>query len=406
MRVVVLLAVLLGLIGEGRAAPGWLSLAVDLTYRERVVLPPGSVGEVVLTAEGREIARASLPAGEAQVPLRLVLRVPADEVRPGLMADLSATLRAPGDGMVWSGLARITLDPGVAERTLAPMVLARGLPRAAFACGDVRVEVLARGDAGILLRLKGVAMPLDAAEAGSGSRYTGTWAGQPAEFREHQGKATLSIGARRLPECTAAAPVGVFAASGNEPFWSLRVVGREAILAMPGAPPRRAALAAPRDGVQAGLAGDAAFAVAVEPGPCRDSMSGVAHPERVRVTLGDRTLEGCGGMLAARLTGAAWTLAEIAGAKAAGEKPVTLHFEEGGQLAGQGACNRFGGAWRLDGERLVIGRMFSTMMACAEPAMAQDMALFRLLETARAWRIGEQGELVIEGEGGRVVGRR
>lgn len=38
--------------------------------------------------------------------------------------------------------------------------------------------------------------------------------------------------------------------------------------------------------------------------------------------------------------------------------------------------------------------------------MAQEQALFRILATAGAWRIGEQGELVIEGEGGAVIARR
>jgi heat shock protein HslJ len=38
--------------------------------------------------------------------------------------------------------------------------------------------------------------------------------------------------------------------------------------------------------------------------------------------------------------------------------------------------------------------------------MAQEQALFRILQTARSWRIGETGELTIEGEAGAVVARR
>lgn len=108
----------------------------------------------------------------------------------------------------------------------------------------------------------------------------------------------------------------------------------------------------------------------------------------------------------ATLAGPAWIVASIAGAVPAGRRPVTLRFEEGGRMGGQGPCNSYGGQWSLDGGRLSVRGVFSTMMACPEPAMTQERALFRILETARAWSIGEQGGLSIEGEGGTLTARR
>ena len=204
---------------------------------------------------------------------------------------------------------------------------------------------------------------------------------------------------------------GLYRASGNEPAWLLTIAGDRAVLAL-GFERREIAVTlgpadeGPDGARRASAPGQPPVRVTIAPGPCRDSMSGVAFADRVTVEAEGTTFSGCGGTLASRLTGPEWTIAEIGGQPAAGRAPVTLRFEEGGRTGGQGPCNVYGGEWRLDGERLVFGRMFSTMMACPEPAMSQEQALHRLLQTARAWRIGEQGELVIEGEGGAIVARR
>lgn len=168
--------------------------------------------------------------------------------------------------------------------------------------------------------------------------------------------------------------------------------------------------AAARDGpagtLRASAPGQPPVRVTIARGPCRVSMSGVGFANRVSVTAEGPRLAGCGGTLAARLTGAEWTVTEIAGQPAAGLRPVTLRFADPDRTGGQGPCNTVGGDWRLIGECLAFGRLFSTMMACPEPAMTQGRALFRILETARASRIGEEGDLVIEGEAGALVARR
>ncbi len=108
---------------------------------------------------------------------------------------------------------------------------------------------------------------------------------------------------------------------------------------------------------------------------------------------------------AGTLTGPAWTIESIAGEAPAGPRPATLRFEEG-RLAGQGPCNRYGGAWRMEGEQLRIDALLATRMACPEPAMAQEARLLRLLETARLGRLTADRLEITGADGARLVARR
>lgn len=416
MRTLLMLAALLGLSPPAAAnePPARLTLSVDLAYRERIALPPGSVAEAVLSVGGRPVARASATLAGQQVPVRLLLQVPRADL-PGGEAESAGRIAPPGGG-AWTGSRRVTLDPAAARLDLGPLLLTRGAAAASpparetgFDCGDERVAfATAQGQA--TLRLGGERIALSQAPAASGARYLGRWRDAAIEFWERGDRARLTIGDRLLPECTLTPP-DIFRASGNEPAWLLTIAGDRAVLAL-GYERREVAvtLGPPSDGpggtVRASAPGQPPVRVTIAPGPCQDSMGGVGFANRVSVEAEGRTLAGCGGTLASRLTGAEWTVTEIAGQPAAGLRPVTLRFAGSGRTGGQGPCNAYGGDWRLIGERLAFGRLFSTMMACPEPAMTQERALFRILETASAWRIGEQGGLVIEGEAGALVARR
>lgn len=61
-------------------------------------------------------------------------------------------------------------------------------------------------------------------------------------------------------------------------------------------------------------------------------------------------------------------------------QPLQLDFADG-RLGVANACNRIGGAYRIEGGRLVAGRLVQTLMACADPALANlDAAIGRRLE--------------------------
>ena len=64
------------------------------------------------------------------------------------------------------------------------------------------------------------------------------------------------------------------------------------------------------------------------------------------------------------------------------DKPVQLDFDKG-RLAVSNTCNRMGGSYALAAGTLTVGRMASTMMACADPKlMALDDEVGKRLEGA------------------------
>jgi len=59
-------------------------------------------------------------------------------------------------------------------------------------------------------------------------------------------------------------------------------------------------------------------------------------------------------------------------------RPVTVRFESG-RLAGFSGCNSFSGGYQLDGDRLTIGPVASTQMACPEPGSSVETAFHEAL---------------------------
>ena len=111
-------------------------------------------------------------------------------------------------------------------------------------------------------------------------------------------------------------------------------------------------------------------------------MSDIVHPFSVNISLPDgRHLSGCCRLTdapadSASLEGAAWRLTELPGQTLPTQAPgdaVTITFESG-RVHGFAGCNRLTGSYSLDGERLVLGILGGTMMACPEPAMSVERA--------------------------------
>jgi len=67
---------------------------------------------------------------------------------------------------------------------------------------------------------------------------------------------------------------------------------------------------------------------------------------------------------------------------------LTMEFLADGKLRGSGGCNNFNGSFTAEGNRLSIGRVASTRMACAQPEgrMAQEAAFLAALESATTAR--------------------
>ena len=109
-------------------------------------------------------------------------------------------------------------------------------------------------------------------------------------------------------------------------------------------------------------------------------------PQPARHVL-DRVAETGNAGLQRTLEAHRWTLTSATGSQgqridglpAGAGRPVVFGFAEG-RLNIEGGCNRIFGGYRIDGDnRLVLGRMASTMMACEPAAMKVDATLSDLL---------------------------
>ncbi len=92
------------------------------------------------------------------------------------------------------------------------------------------------------------------------------------------------------------------------------------------------------------------------------------------------------------LKGTAWVLAEINGQPVLENSLPTLVFDET-SLGGNGSCNRFGGDYTQDGDKLSVSALFSTMMYC-EGVSDQEQAYLAALQAAASFRI-DGGRLII-----------
>ncbi|MBP7242379.1 META domain-containing protein [Amaricoccus sp.] len=80
------------------------------------------------------------------------------------------------------------------------------------------------------------------------------------------------------------------------------------------------------------------------------------------------------------LAGSEWRPLTIAGQPFPEGVEAIVQFGADGRLTGRGGCNRFTGAYSVDGETLTVGPVAATRMACPEPAMSAEAALFAAFE--------------------------
>lgn len=65
-----------------------------------------------------------------------------------------------------------------------------------------------------------------------------------------------------------------------------------------------------------------------------------------------------------------------------GQDAPFVQFGANGEMTGNGGCNNFGGSYKLNGERLIIGPIMSTKKACMGDVMQQETAFFQALQKA------------------------
>ena len=67
-------------------------------------------------------------------------------------------------------------------------------------------------------------------------------------------------------------------------------------------------------------------------------------------------------------------------------------------VGGFTGCNRFTGAYTVDGDALELGAIGSTQMACAPPADEVERAYLAALERVAAWRLDDAELVLLDGD--------
>ncbi|PWK59573.1 META domain-containing protein [Roseicyclus mahoneyensis] len=406
-----LVAVLVTLAGGlGAQAQGCQTLSGSVTYLDRMALPPEAVLLVEVTDHDLRIeAEARIVTEGRQVPVPFTIEIPE-----GSEGTLRAGI-ATGGRVVWLA-APVAIDLGD-DLDLGEIVLARHQPMgfvATYRCGDMPVRVGFTETAEAVMDVGDQRHLLAPVPAASGARYEA--AVDPTTFFWSQGETALvSVAGAERPECRLALPLEDMSwhAGGNEPFWSVTVEAGMLTLTRLGMEDLVLALQDPLM-TEAGeilvLADHADMPLRAvmlrRPAMCRDTMTGLPHPETVELSMGDQTIFGCGGAPLSLLTGRNWVVEDIAGSGVIDTSEVTLSFGTHGRVAGSGGCNRWFASYELTGEGLSIGQAGSTMMACTEALMTQERGFFAALEQVTGFDIDATGRLVLLGDGPTAITAR
>ncbi len=96
-----------------------------------------------------------------------------------------------------------------------------------------------------------------------------------------------------------------------------------------------------------------------------------------------------------------WELKTLNGKPVLDGTTVTARFTAGG-IGGKGGINTYGGDYEVDGSKLSIGAVVSTMMAGDPAAMAQEQEYFKALSAAKSYTVVAD-ELIIRDADGETI---
>jgi heat shock protein HslJ len=220
----------------------------------------------------------------------------------------------------------------------------------------------------------------------------------------------LLCAAIALAPLPAASQTAAYTARGQEPGWSLTITDQT--IALSTATGERFEAANPNRGYAPSARYDVVLngkpvRIAIERQICRDTMSGMPHPDRVTISGWNGVLNGCGGAPRALLGTDEWSITEIGSSAVMGSTAPTIAFLDDNAVAGSGSCNRFRGGFKLTGESLTIEQLATTMMACPDQVMQQEQTIIRQLEATHSFDIRADGALVLkDAKGGTLVAVR
>ena len=263
---------------DGNAA--MLTVSGEITYRERIALPPEAVLRATLQdisrADARSEVLAELTAEPTRVPASFALEVPRDELRPRGRYGVRGTIHSATGELLWTTDTVIPVDPVETKVDVGRIVMARAAsergPRAnVFRCGE-NIVLAAFDDTGMVLTRAGRPHRLEREASASGARFVGADA---LSFWISGENAQLGIDGEER-ECTPASP-SAFLTSGE---WVVEDIDGAGVIDR-----SRTSMTFGADDRIAGLAGCNSYTGAWQAEGSRLETSGIAQTSKACVPV-------------------------------------------------------------------------------------------------------------------------
>ena len=103
------------------------------------------------------------------------------------------------------------------------------------------------------------------------------------------------------------------------------------------------------------------------------------------------------------LQGSEWQVRHLNGVSVPAAAKGSLNFGDDGRLYGRAFCNSFNGRYQLQGDKLGIADMASTMMLCTPKQMAQERTMLDILGQGQRVELNADGSLMIFAADGRTL---
>lgn len=260
-----------------------------------------------------------------------------------------------------------------------------------YYCGAQTV-IASSNDDYLTLQVGGNEYQLRSSSAASGARYVSR-DDEDTEvvFWSRGQSAQLEIDGQTYPECRQAGTLSEeTVARGNEPFWTLTIHESQMVLNRMGDDEVEYRIGDTEHENRQTRIHDTSerLQVTISEQLCQDSMSGMYFPQHAEVELDGETLQGCAGDSIQLLQGVEWRVEGLDDADYR-EHEVTLRFDheqEQPQVVGRAACNRYFGSYELSGERLTMGQLAGTKMACPDDSMRVEYQFLDALSKTTGFR--------------------
>ena len=303
------------------AAP--VQLPGEVTYRERIALPPDARVSVAL----EDVSRADTPATtiskteftpETQVPIPFSLTYKTSDINNNHRYALRAQIRSADNQLLWATVEhygvltqdspkdRVSLQVARADQNSVTNQSSDDARRLAYECDQLLALVVVNANTA-MIHVNGTDLQLQQAPAASGARYTN----ERAEFWSKGDEATITLDGETFTNCrnkpeqlpwAEAKARGIdFRATGNEPGWLLELdadlqiefVGDYGNYRVITPVPVPDLDSAQRSSYHA-VTESHDLLLTIETKPCQDSMSGMQFSQEVRILLDGRAYNGCG----------------------------------------------------------------------------------------------------------------